>query len=166
MRMRKLEGKIGVVTGGNSGIGPATAKLFHQEGAKVAISGRDQATLAGAAKEIGGDTLAIRADISKPEDLDALFTKVVKTFGKVDILFANAGVAKFAAIGDTTEAAFDEIFDINVKGTFFTVKKSLAYLNDGRSGSDRASMAAVPAGLFALLGVARCSTAGCAARGR
>jgi NAD(P)-dependent dehydrogenase (short-subunit alcohol dehydrogenase family) len=130
--MKRLEGKIAVVTGGNSGIGLATAKLLHQEGAKVAISGRDESSLAAAVKEIGGDTIAIRADISKPdEDLDALFTKVVKAFGKIDILFANAGVAKFAAIGDTTEAIFDEIFDINVKGTFFTVKKSLAHLNDG-----------------------------------
>jgi NAD(P)-dependent dehydrogenase (short-subunit alcohol dehydrogenase family) len=129
--MKKLEGKVAVITGGNSGIGLAAAKLFHQEGARVAISGRDQATLATAAKEIGGDTLAFCADISKPEDLDALFTKVVKALGKVDILFANAGVAKFAAIADTTEALFDELFDINVKGTFFTVKKSLAYLNDG-----------------------------------
>jgi len=129
--MKRLEGKIAVVTDGNSGIGLATAKLLAQEGAKVAISGRDQPTLTAAVKEIGGDTIGIRADISKPEDLDALFTQVVKAFGKVDILFANAGVAKFAAIGDTTEAIFDEIFDINVRGTFFTVKKSLAHLNDG-----------------------------------
>jgi NAD(P)-dependent dehydrogenase (short-subunit alcohol dehydrogenase family) len=129
--MKRLEGKIAVVTGGNSGIGLATAKLLHHEGAKVAISGRDEISLAAARKEISADTLAIRADISKPEDLDALFAKVVKAFGKIDILFANAGVAKFAAIGDTTEALFDEVFDINVKGTFFTVKKSLTYLNDG-----------------------------------
>jgi NAD(P)-dependent dehydrogenase (short-subunit alcohol dehydrogenase family) len=129
--MKRLEGKIAVVTGGNSGIGLATAKLLHHEGAKVAISGRDEISLAAARKEISADTLAIRADISKPEDLDALFAKVVKAFGKIDILFANAGVAKFAAIGDTTEALFDVVFDINVKGTFFTVKKSLTYLNDG-----------------------------------
>jgi NAD(P)-dependent dehydrogenase (short-subunit alcohol dehydrogenase family) len=129
--VKRLEGKIAVVTGGNSGIGLATAKLFHQEGAKVAISGRDESSLAAAVKEIGGDTLAIRADISRSEDLDALFTQVVRAFGKIDILFANAGVAKFAAIGDTTEALFDELFDINVKGTYFTVKKSLPHLNDG-----------------------------------
>jgi len=129
--MKKLEGKIAVVTGGNSGIGLATAKLLREEGAKVAISGRDQDTLEAAIGEIGEGALAIRADISNHDDLDALFTKVVKTWGKIDILFANAGVARFAAIGDTAEKLFDEIFDINVKGTFFTVKMSVAYLNDG-----------------------------------
>jgi NAD(P)-dependent dehydrogenase (short-subunit alcohol dehydrogenase family) len=129
--MNKLEGKIAVVTGGNSGIGLATAKLLRQEGAKVAISGRDQTTLDTAAKEIGEGTLTIRSDISKLEDLDALFMKVQKVFGKIDILFANAGVAKFPPIGDTDEKLFDEIFDINVRGTFFTLNKSLAFLNDG-----------------------------------
>lgn len=129
--MKRLEGKVAVVTGGNSGIGLATAKLLRQEGAKVAISGRDQSTLDAAVKEIGDSALAVRADISKPGDLDALFTKVQKAFGKIDILFANAGVAKFAPISDTTEKLFDEIFDINVRGTFFTLKKSLGYLNDG-----------------------------------
>jgi NAD(P)-dependent dehydrogenase (short-subunit alcohol dehydrogenase family) len=128
--MKKLEGKIAVVTGGNSGIGLASAKLLRQEGAKVAIAGRDQESLAAAAKEIGGDALTVRADISKQEDIDALFNKVLKTYGKIDILFANAGVARFAPIADTTEQLFDELFDINVKGTFFTVKKSLPYLND------------------------------------
>src|SRR5215831_14357056 len=115
--MKTLEGKIAVVTGGNSGIGLATAKLLRQEGAKVAISGRDQTTLNTAAKEIGEGTLAVRADISKLEDLDTLFSKVQPVFGKIDILFANAGVAKFATIGDTDEKLFDEIFDINVRGT-------------------------------------------------
>lgn len=129
--MRRLEGKVALVTGGNSGIGLATAKLLFEEGAKVAISGRDQASLTAAAKEIGGDTLAIRADISNLTDLESLFAKVVKTLGKIDVLFANAGVAKFASIADTTEALYDEIFDINVKGTYFSVKMSLPYLNDG-----------------------------------
>ena len=129
--MNKLEGKIAVVTGGSSGIGLATAKLLRQKGARVAISGRDQATLDRAAKEIDEGTLTIRSDISKLEDLNALFPKVQRVFGKIDILFANAGVARFARIVDTTEKLFDEIFDINVKGNFFTVKKSLAYLNDG-----------------------------------
>jgi NAD(P)-dependent dehydrogenase (short-subunit alcohol dehydrogenase family) len=129
--MKKLDGKVAVVTGGNSGIGLATAKLLREEGAKIAISGRDQASLMAAAKEIGGDTLAVRADISNIADLDALFTKVLKTLGKVDILFANAGMAKFAPIAETSETLYDEIFDTNVKGTFFTVQKSLPYLNDG-----------------------------------
>jgi len=129
--MKRLEGKIALVTGGSSGIGLATAKMLHQEGAKVAISGRDQEALTAAANEIGDGTLAVRADISKAEDLDAMFTKILKAQGKIDILFANAGVAKFAPIGDTTEKLFDEIFDINVKGTFFTVAKSLNFLKDG-----------------------------------
>ena len=129
--MKKLEGKIAVVTGGNSGIGLATAKLLRQEGARLAISGRDQTALDTAIKEIGEGTLAIRSDISKLEDLDPLFTKVQQVFGKIDILFANAGVAKFATIGDMDEKLFDEIFDINVRGTFFALKKSLAFLNDG-----------------------------------
>ena len=131
--MKKLEGKVALVTGGNSGIGLATAKLLRQEGAKVAISGRDEASLAAAAKEIGGDTLALRADILKIADLNSLFTEVVRTLGKIDVLFANAGVAKFASIADSSEALYDELFDTNVKGTFFTIQKSLPYLNDGAS---------------------------------
>jgi NAD(P)-dependent dehydrogenase (short-subunit alcohol dehydrogenase family) len=129
--MTKLEGKIAVVTGGNSGIGLATAKLLRQQGARVAISGRDQETLEAAAKEVGPGTLAVRADISNAGDLDALFAKVLKAYGKIDILFANAGVAKFAPIGDTSEELFNEIFGINVKGTFFTIQKALPHLNDG-----------------------------------
>jgi NAD(P)-dependent dehydrogenase (short-subunit alcohol dehydrogenase family) len=129
--MKKFEGKIAVVTGGNSGIGLATAKLLRQEGAKIAISGRDENTLTAAVKEIGEGTLAIRSDISKPDEIEVFFSKVLKAFGKIDILFANAGVAKFAPLGDTTEALFDEIFDINVRGTFFTFTKSLPFLNDG-----------------------------------
>ena len=131
--MNKLAGKVAVVTGGNSGIGLATAKLLRQEGAKVAISGRDQATLTAAAKEIGGDTLAIRSDVSDVAGLDALFSKVVEAIGKIDILFANAGVAKFAPIGDSAESLYDEVFDINVKGVFFTIQKALPHLNDGAS---------------------------------
>lgn len=131
--MKRLEGKIALVTGGSSGIGLATAKLLHQEGARLAISGRGSQALAAAGAEIGPDTLTVSADISNPDDLDALFTKVLRAFGKIDILFANAGVAKFAPIADTTEALFDEVLDINLKGTFFTIQKSLAYLNDGAS---------------------------------
>lgn len=131
--MKKLQGKVVVVTGGNSGIGLATAKLFSQEGARVAISGRDQATLTAAAKEIGADSLALRADVSNIADLDAFFGTVTKTFGKIDVLFANAGVAKFAPISDSSESLFDEVFDINVKGVFFTIQKALPHLNDGAS---------------------------------
>src|SRR5215472_9969343 len=129
--MKKLEGKVAVVTGGNSGIGLATAKLLRQEGAKIAISGRDQETLASAKKEIGGETLAIRSDVSNPADIDAFFSKVAQAFGKIDVLFANAGVAKFAPISDSPESLFDEVFDINVKGVFLTIQKALPHLNDG-----------------------------------
>jgi NAD(P)-dependent dehydrogenase (short-subunit alcohol dehydrogenase family) len=131
--MKRLEGKIAVVTGGNSGIGLATAKLLCQEGAKVAISGRDQDTLNSAKKEIGGDTLTIRSDVSNPADTDAFFSKVAQAFGKIDVLFANAGVAKFAPISDSAEALFDEVFDINVNGAFLTIQKALPHLNDGAS---------------------------------
>jgi NAD(P)-dependent dehydrogenase (short-subunit alcohol dehydrogenase family) len=131
--MRTLEGKIVVITGGNSGIGMATAKLFKQEGASVAISGRDQKTLDEAAKNIGGGTIAVKADITRLADLDRLFSTVREKLGKIDVLFANAGVAKFAPVADTSEAIYDEVFDINVKGAFFTVQKALPHLNDGAS---------------------------------
>ena len=127
---KRFEGKTVVITGGNSGIGLATAKLFHAEGAKVAITGRDQKTLDEAAKSIGGDTLAVKADISKLDEIDKLFTQVAAKFGKIDALFANAGIAKFAPVGDSSEQLFDETFDTNVKGLYFTLQKSLSHLND------------------------------------
>jgi NAD(P)-dependent dehydrogenase (short-subunit alcohol dehydrogenase family) len=133
MGMKHLEGKVAVVTGGNSGIGLAAAKLFHQEGAKVAISGRDQPTLTTAAKEIGGGSVAIRADVTSIKDMESFFASVVERFGKIDVLFANAGAAKFAPISDSTESLFDELFDINVKGLFFTLQKALPHLNDSAS---------------------------------
>jgi len=129
--MNRLAGKVAVVTGGNSGIGLATAKVFRTEGAKVVISGRNQKTLDEAVKAIGGDVLGVRADVSKPGDIDKLFTAVAEKWGKVDILFANAGIGKFVPVSDATEAHFDEIFDINVRGLFFTVQKALPHLNDG-----------------------------------
>jgi len=128
--MKRFEGKTVVITGGNSGIGLATAKLFHEQGAKVAISGRDQKTLDEAGKIIGAGTLAVKADVSKLVDIDKLFTQVAAKFGKIDALFANAGIAKFASVGDTSEQMFDETFDINVKGLYFTLQKALPHLND------------------------------------
>jgi NAD(P)-dependent dehydrogenase (short-subunit alcohol dehydrogenase family) len=128
---KKFEGKVAVVTGGNSGIGLATAKLFHDEGAKVAISGRDQKTLDEAVKIIGEGTLAVKADVSKLADIDKFYTQVVAKFGKIDALFANAGVAKFAPVADSSEQLFDENFDINVKGMYFTLQKAIPHLNDG-----------------------------------
>jgi NAD(P)-dependent dehydrogenase (short-subunit alcohol dehydrogenase family) len=127
---RRFEGKTVVITGGNSGIGLATAKLFHDEGANVAISGRDQKTLDEAVKTIGNGTLAVKADVSKLADIDKLFAQVAAKFGKIDVLFANAGVAKFAPIADSSEQLFDENFDINVKGMYFTLQKAIPLLND------------------------------------
>src|SRR5271156_2735525 len=128
--MKRFEGKVAVVTGGNSGIGLATARLFREQGAKVAISGRDQKTLDESIKIIGGETLAVKADVSKLADIDKFYAQVVAKFGKIDALFANAGIAKFAPVGDSTEQLFDETFDINVKGLFFTVQRALPHLND------------------------------------
>lgn len=131
--MARLTGKVAVVTGGNSGIGLATAQRFHEEGAQVVISGRDQKTLDQAVKTIGGDIIAIRADVSKLADLDRLYKTVADKFGKIDVLFANAGIAKFAPVNDSTEILFDEVFDVNVKGVYFTIQKALPLLNDGAS---------------------------------
>jgi len=126
----RFEGKTVVITGGNSGIGLATAKLFHEEGAKVAISGRDQKTLDEAVKTIGNGTLAVKADVSKLEDIDRFYAQVSAKLGRIDALFANAGIAKFASAADSNEKLFDETFDINVKGLFYTLQKALPLLND------------------------------------
>jgi NAD(P)-dependent dehydrogenase (short-subunit alcohol dehydrogenase family) len=131
--MKSLEGKVAVITGGSSGIGLATAKIFQEAGANVAITGRTQKTLDEAVKELGPGVLALRSDVSKLADLTKLFEAVADKFGRIDILFANAGVAKFAPVSDVTEAFYDEIFDINVKGVFFTIQKAIPFLNDGAS---------------------------------
>jgi NAD(P)-dependent dehydrogenase (short-subunit alcohol dehydrogenase family) len=130
--MARLTGKVAVVTGGNSGIGLATAKRFSEEGAKVVITGRDQKTLDAAVKTIGGDVVALRSDVSKLADLDKLYKTVSEKFGKIDVLFANAGIAKFAPVTESNEALFDETFDVNVKGVYFAIQKALP-LNDGAS---------------------------------
>ncbi|HLW83576.1 MAG TPA: SDR family oxidoreductase [Candidatus Sulfotelmatobacter sp.] len=127
---KRFAGKTVAITGGNSGIGLATAKLFHEEGAKVAISGRDQKTLDEAVKIIGGDTLAVKADVAKLADIDKFYAQIAAKFGKIDALFANAGIAKFAPVGDSSEQMFDETFDINVKGLYFTLQKAIPLLND------------------------------------
>ena len=131
--MARLTGKVAVVTGGNSGIGLATAKRFREEGAKVVISGRDQRTLDEAVKTIGGEVVAVRADVAKLSDLDKLYRTVSEKFGRIDVLFANAGIAKFAPLAESTEALYDETFNINVKGVYFTIQKALPLLNDGAS---------------------------------
>jgi NAD(P)-dependent dehydrogenase (short-subunit alcohol dehydrogenase family) len=131
--MKRLEGKVAVITGGNSGIGLATAKRFLEEGAKVAISGRNQKTLEEAVKSLGDGVLAIKADTAKLEEIEKFLAAVTQKFGKIDVLFVNAGVAKFAPLPDTAEAVFDEQFDINIKGAYFTTQKALPHLNDGAS---------------------------------
>src|SRR5262245_48407424 len=118
---KKLEGKTAVITGGNSGIGLATAQRFHEEGATVVITGRDQKTLDRAVRQIGSDAVAVRVDVVRLGDLEALYRTVGEKFGKIDVLFANAGIAKFGSIAESTETFYDQMFDINVKGVFFTV---------------------------------------------
>jgi len=129
----KLEGKVALITGGNSGIGLATSKQFVNEGAYVFITGRREAELAAAKKQIGKNATAIQGDVSNLDDLDRLFVQIKKEKGKIDIVFANAGVARYAPLGTITEDFFDSIFDINVKGVLFTVQKSLPLLRDGGS---------------------------------
>jgi NAD(P)-dependent dehydrogenase (short-subunit alcohol dehydrogenase family) len=131
--METLEGRVAVITGGSSGIGLATAKLFRDSGAKVAISGRNQTSLDDAVKELGAGVVAVRSDVSKLSDLDTLFNLVVKKLGRIDVLFANAGIAKFALLSDVSEDAYDDTFDINVKGAFFTIQKAIPHLNDNAS---------------------------------
>jgi len=131
--MGKLDGKVAVVTGGNSGIGLATAKEFSDQGAKVAISGRDQETLNSAKKEIGNGVLVVKADTSNLEDIDVLLGAVKKEFGKIDVLFVNAGVGKFLPIESVDEEFFDQIMDINFKGAYFTIQKALPLLNENAS---------------------------------
>jgi len=131
--MGKLEGKIALITGGNSGIGLATAKQFVNEGAYVFITGRRDPELAAAVKEIGENVTAVQGDVSNLGDLDRLFAQIKREKGKLDIVFANAGVAKYAPFGTITEEHYDLIFNINVKGLLFTVQKALPLLPDGAS---------------------------------
>jgi NAD(P)-dependent dehydrogenase (short-subunit alcohol dehydrogenase family) len=131
--MGKLEGKIALITGGNSGIGLATAKRFVNEGAYVFITGRREPELAVAVKEIGRNVTGVQGDVSNLGDLDRLFAQIKQEKGKLDIVFANAGVAKFAPFGMITEEFYDSVFDINVKGLLFTVQEALPLLPDGAS---------------------------------
>ncbi len=131
--MSRLNGKIAVVTGGNSGIGLATAIRFAAEGAQVVIVGRRQEELDKALQLIGPDAVAIRGDISNLEDLERIFAQVKATKGRVDVLFANAGLGDFQPIGSITEESFDRTFGINVKGTLFTVQKALPLMSAGGS---------------------------------
>jgi NAD(P)-dependent dehydrogenase (short-subunit alcohol dehydrogenase family) len=129
--MKRFEGKVAMVTGGNSGIGLAAAKAFAREGAQVAVTGRDEGTLKNAEKEIGSGALAIRADAARIADLEAAMAKVRDQFKRIDALFVNAGIGKFVPIAEVTEAMFDEIVTINLKGAFFTVQKALPLMARG-----------------------------------
>jgi NAD(P)-dependent dehydrogenase (short-subunit alcohol dehydrogenase family) len=131
--MSKLDGKLALVTGGTSGIGLATAKEFVNEGAYVFITGRRDAELTAAAREIGRNVTGVQGDVSNLNDLDRLFAQIKREKGKLDIVFANAGVARYASFGKITEELYDSIFDINVKGLLFTVQKALPLLPDGAS---------------------------------
>jgi NAD(P)-dependent dehydrogenase (short-subunit alcohol dehydrogenase family) len=131
--MGKLEGKIALITGGNSGIGLATAKRFVSEGAYVFITGRREPELAAAVREIGRNVAGVQGDVSNLGDLDRLFARIKQEKGKLDIVFANAGVAKFAPLGEITEEHYDSLFNIAVRGLLFTVQKALSLLPDGAS---------------------------------
>ena len=129
----KLENKVTVITGGNSGIGLATAKLFHKEGAKVVITGRRQNVVEAAAKEIGDGAVGITTDTSNMTDIDNLYQEIEKLHGKIDVLFLNAGVATFSPVEYVTEEMFDNQFNINVKGLYFNVQRALPLMKSGGS---------------------------------
>jgi NAD(P)-dependent dehydrogenase (short-subunit alcohol dehydrogenase family) len=133
MMPQKLEGKVALVTGGSSGIGLATAKQFVQEGAFVYVTGRRQAELEAAAKQLGSNAKAIQNDASKMDQLDSLVEQIKGEKGRIDILFANAGAASMAKLGEITEEHFYGIFGINVKGLVFTVQKALPLMPNGSS---------------------------------
>ena len=137
--MDRLKGKVAVVTGASSGIGLATARLFAAEGAFVFITGRRQDELDAAVEEIGANAVGVRGDIANLTDLDRLFERIKTEKGRIDILFANAGVGELQPLGAITEASFDKTFHVNVKGTLFTVQKALRLMpqEDRRSSSTR-----------------------------
>ena len=130
MRNKRFEGKVAVITGGNSGIGLATTKLFAEEGAKVAFIGRDQKTIDATLQTLSGEHFGFRGDVTSQDNLVQFFKSTNDRYGKIDTLFVNAGIAKTSPIPETTEAFYDETFNINVRGAFFTVQKALPYFKD------------------------------------
>ena len=140
--MNRLEGKVAVITGGSSGIGLATAQRFADEGAHVFITGRRQAELEGAVRQIGKRATGVRGDVSNLADLDRLYAAVKQEKGRIDVLFANAGGGSFAPLGAISEEQFDTTFGSNVKGLLFTVQKALPLFKDGGSIILNASIAA------------------------
>jgi NAD(P)-dependent dehydrogenase (short-subunit alcohol dehydrogenase family) len=133
--MKRLEGKVAVITGGSSGIGLATAQRFVEEGAYVFITGRRQGELDAAVNQIGKNVTGVQGDVSNLEDLDRLYATVKEKQGRIDILFANAGIGEFAPLGEISEAQFDKTFGVNVKGLLFSVQKALPLFQDGGGGS-------------------------------
>lgn len=131
--MQRLENKVAVITGGNSGIGRAIALEFARQGAKVSIFGRNSETLNAVGSLLNGQSLTVQGDVTNMGDIDNLYTRTEKELGKIDVLVVNAGIAKVSPVADTTEAFFDQTSDINFKGAFFTVQKALPFLNDGAS---------------------------------
>jgi NAD(P)-dependent dehydrogenase (short-subunit alcohol dehydrogenase family) len=131
--MGKLDGKVAVITGGNSGIGLASAKRFVQEGAYVFITGRTQSKLDEAVKQVGSNVTGVQGDVTKLADLDRLYEQIRQEKGKLDVVFANAGIAKYAQFGTIDEEHYDNIFDGNVKGMLFSVQKALPLMPDGAS---------------------------------
>ncbi len=131
--MTKLKGKVAVITGGSSGIGLATARRFVSEGAYVYITGRRQSELDAAVRQIGKNVTAVQGDVSRLADLDRLYATVKQQHGRIDIVFANAGLGEFSSLGEISEAHFDKTFNVNVKGLLFTVQKALPLLQDGGS---------------------------------
>jgi NAD(P)-dependent dehydrogenase (short-subunit alcohol dehydrogenase family) len=131
--MKKLANKVAVITGGSSGLGLATAKLFAEEGAKVAITGRNAATLNDATKAIGHGSVGAVADVADISEIEAGYKKIYDSFGKFDVLIVNAGIYFGSGLADFTEELFDKLSDINFKGAFFSVQKALPYLNEGAS---------------------------------
>ncbi|MBB2156954.1 SDR family oxidoreductase [Gluconacetobacter diazotrophicus] len=140
---RKLEGKIALVTGGSAGIGLATARLFAGEGAHVYITGRRRPELDAAVSAVGGRISAIQADVAKLPDLDRVYDQIGREKGRVDIVFANAGLGEMVPLGAITEDHYDRIFDINVKGVVFTVQKALPLMPDGGAIVLNASIASI-----------------------
>jgi len=139
----KLEGKVAVITGGNSGIGLATAQRFVEQGAYVFITGRRQTELDAAVKQIGKNVTGVQGDVSNLADLDRLYASIEREKGRIDILFANAGTGRFGPLGAITEEQFDITFNANVKGLLFTVQKALPLLKDGSSVILNASIVSV-----------------------
>jgi NAD(P)-dependent dehydrogenase (short-subunit alcohol dehydrogenase family) len=129
----KLNSKIAAITGGNGGIGLATAKLFQAEGAKLALFGRDESAMTAAITELGGKDLGVAGDVSSLPDLEKFFAKVKERYGKIDTLFVNAGISKSVSVESATESFFDDLFNINVKGAFFTIQKALPLMAENSS---------------------------------